>query len=517
MSFLEKFLISLLGLGLLSFALIWFLTKSVSLDTLRTLINNELHQLNGIHSNIKGNVSWHILPRPGLKVTDVSLTNEVGYATYSLAIEDVFLNLQLSALLRGKLVFSELNAEDFNLIINLNNSLQPKPIASHTTEQEKKVRHNKKIPGFAIESILFTHGQVTIIQGSNQIVLSGIQVGATQLNLNNQFFPIIIKGNVIAHTSGNSFSSGFYFKGRTHLKEILINPLTFLADRGLEGQLSAKNIRLNSITLEALNTTVIATPDELILNPLNLSLYEGESVGDLSFNFPVKKLSLNQTATGIHASHFTHDLLGIKLLKGFLDFSIHTSVKFQDDNWKDDIEGNGSVTIKDGILYGINLTQLAQDITQRVHALFVNDEIDLKLALKPDSLKSFSYEHGKSNFNLLNIQYRLHNSRYLDDTILLQTDKIQLRGNGHINLNDLLVDNEISAKVMTEDKLLEKLQVFLNGSLPLRLTGKLTNPILLADANKIHPLLSKIIVEKSLQKPLTEIKNTIKSFLNDIS
>ncbi|KTC64915.1 putative asmA protein (plasmid) [Legionella adelaidensis] len=517
MNLIQKIIFSLIALGLVSFIFIWYLTKSVSLEVIHDLFNKQLSELTPLHSEIKGNIRWQIFPKPGVKITNVKLENVSSFPHYALFIEDVFLNLQWGALFKGKLVFTQLHADDFTLTFNLNEKNHEIQAVVTKPKEQQVLEKVKKIPQFSINNLLLTHGQITILYGDKQFILSGLQMGATQLNLHNDFFPIIVKGNLLASLPNDHFSSSFHFKGRTHLKALILNPIKFLKEKGLEGQLTVTNLRYKDIAIDTIKTTLLSSADELILNPLNLSLYGGESVGDLSYNFVAQKLSINQTATTINSNHLINNLLGLNLVNGLLDFSIHASVRLKDDNWKDDIQGNGSLTIKEGVLYGINLNKLAKDLTSRVHALFTNDELDLKLALKPEIFRPISYENGQTHFDLLSIQYRLHNSFFLNDTLLLQTNNLQLSGNGHINLQDLQVDNELGVKLLTQDVLLEKLQTFLNGNLPLRLTGKITNPVLVADADKINPFVSKVLLEKSLHQPIKHLKNSLKNLLNEIS
>ena len=92
-------LITVMALGFL------ILTKSISRDALKDLINSELLTLSSQTPQINGDITWHLLPRPGIKVTQLHIGDEINLIKSTLFIDELLFNLQLKSLLQGHLVF----------------------------------------------------------------------------------------------------------------------------------------------------------------------------------------------------------------------------------------------------------------------------------------------------------------------------------------------------------------------------------------------------------------------------
>jgi len=519
MNLLKKSLLSFFFLVIITLIVLWALTKSIKPEAIKDIINHQLLTLTSQKSRINGDISWQLFPRPGIKINNIQIGDENATDIYSISIDDLLFNVQIPPLLRGKLVFNELKIDGFKIRINpaapASTPVTVSKVSVQTITSKKSTAYSSA--QFVIDSVLLTHGQISIVGVPEQILLSGLQIGASQLNLKNQFFPIQLKGDLSASTPTQTLTANINFKGRTQMtRQIFSNLVSALHNSTTEGQFQVQDLQINKLKIDKINANVKTDAEELILNPLNTSLYNGESVGDLRFNFTSGKLAINQTATGIDASPLFKALLTKPLMKGSLDFSVHASTNLHDHGWQTNFRGNGGITVKDGVLYFVDIHKLITDITQKTH-LLVEENLGSKVVLQLGENLPVAYQRGKTKFHLISVQYRIQQAMLIDDSLLLQTDELQLKGQGQINLLDFTINNELSAKLLNADKIIEDIQKYLDGSLPFKLLGQLSNPQILPDAQKITPLLSQYLVKKTFAKPVKQLKTTLKKLFDELS
>lgn len=515
MKYLKKAFISLLVLLLVTIFTIWILIQSVKPEFVKNYIGTQLSILTNQKSKIDGDIAWQLFPRPAIKITKVQIGDENNQSNYSVKLDTLIFNLKITPLFRGQLVFNELNVDGFKVFVKPEITTHP-----NTRASKLEIKSNDDGAGkqFAIERFLLSHGQLIIINNQTITTLSGLQIGAENFNLAQRLFPLQFKTNVdITNTTEKILKTQINFKGNIHIPSNLFgNPLIALQNTPIEGQLLLQNTKINHLTINKINAHLKTKPGVLLLNPLSLNLYNGESVGDLSYEFGSNKLIINQTATNLDGSKLISDLINKAVIKGSLDFSLHTQMNLQAGNWQENTTGNGSLTIKDGVIEAVNLDKIIEETSNKIYGLLSHDVKDLKL--KPQLLDTTQFDNqnaykGNTIFKLLTIQYNLQNAKLQSNSLVLQTDKLQLRGEGSLNLKDKAIDSHLVAKVTLSNQEIDKIQQLLGGSFPIILTGTLTEPVALPDLQKINPVLTKVLLKTTLSKPIKEFQQTLNTFL----
>lgn len=514
MNLIKKTLFFLFTLITLTIFVLWVFFQYINPNSVKDILNQQLTNITAQKSRIDGKISWHIIPSPRLRVSNIKIGETNGPT--SILIDTLSFNLEIKPLLRGRLVFNELDVDGFNI----NTNLEAKPLIKINNVSKKFVQPST-IPRhtswqFEINSALLKRGTISFSHGQEKTLITDLQVGATLLNLHNELFPIQVKAKLFVSSPAHKLNANFNFKGRTRLANSLITqPLIALQNSGLTGQLIIEPLQFNHLKITKINANVGAKAGELILNPMSLSLYNGESLGDLQYEFKSKKLSINQVATGLNANQLAKTLLGSDDLQGNLDFSIHATANLQETNWQNNLHGNGNLTIKNGVLNFIDFNQVIDDLSNKINTLLSQHKFDLNFALQ--TLYPTKYQEGKTKFELFKIQYNLQNALLLNDTFLLRTNRFSLDGNGQVHLNDYSINNDLSVKLLTPNQKIANIQQLLDGSFPFRLNGTLTSPILLPNVHKINPYLASYLLKKTLDKPVKQLKATLKNLFKELS
>ncbi|MGL6029139.1 MAG: AsmA family protein, partial [Legionella sp.] len=125
MRLLGKIVIALLALILLASTALWTFSQYIKPETLQRLVSNQLSAITHKKSQVDGDISWQLLPRPGLKFNKIRIGDPLARDEYIINIETLLLNLRLTALLRGQIVFSELRIEGINAVIDGDSVTEP--------------------------------------------------------------------------------------------------------------------------------------------------------------------------------------------------------------------------------------------------------------------------------------------------------------------------------------------------------------------------------------------------------
>lgn len=502
MKFIKKILVAFVILSIVAGVLIWIFTKNITHTAVKDLMNKELATLTSQKSQINGEITWRFLPRPGVKISQINIVD----THYTLAIDNLLFNLKITPLLHGQLVFKEIKIDGLTANIrNLENQ-------SHLTLPESIQNNSGKIQ-FEIDRFLLSRGEIVITEPRQKITFTGLELNAEQLNTQHKFFPLKFKTTLAVSNPQNQIKAILDYDGKIRLNtSALKQPFSAPQNTGLNGQLLARNIRFNNFKISKLSAKVINKQGVLMLNPLKMSLYSGESAGDLSYQFSSKKLSINQIASNINASQFFTNLFGKTFVKGNVDLSAHGAINLNDKNWQDNVSASGNLTIKDGVLHFIDLQSLADSAAKKIHTLSAENQNDLELQLE-QPLVPKQNSGGTTSFQLLSLQYRLQNALFISDSLLLHTSNIQLRGNGQINLNNNALVGNLFATLVTTDTMLSKIQQLLGGNFPLKLSGTLNQPEILPNARAINPIITRYMLKSAIVYPVKQIKNQLETIL----
>ncbi|MBA2711385.1 MAG: AsmA family protein [Tatlockia sp.] len=507
----KKIFAALLAIILTATIFLWVLAKSVKPEFVRNYVSLQVSALTNQNAKVEGNISWQLFPRPGIKITKILIGDSP--QNYSVKLENLLFNLKISPLLRGELVFSELKVDGFKIYVNPNAptiiSANQEPIQSENTKNNLKEQ-------FAIERFLLSHGQVKIIDHNQTVSLSGLQIGGEQFNLHKKVFPLQFKSNIeVANDERKILKTHANFKGSISLNSALFsNPIRVLKNTPLDGVLSLQNFRINQLKIAKVSAHAKTKPGVLFLNPLTFNLYNGESVGDLNYEFASKKLTLNQTATNLDSSKFVYDLLNKSLVKGSLDLSLHAQANLQHSHWQESATGNGSFTIKNGSIESINLAKVVEVTGDKIAKVFSADPSKKEQPLELGQFNNPEFFKGGTIFNLLSFQYQIKDAKLESGSLVLQTDKLQLKGEGSLDLNNENLYSNLLAKVTFIEVGLNKIQQLLGGSFPILISGTLSNPKVIPDLEKINSLLARVWLKENLPQPVKELGESLNILFN---
>lgn len=481
----KKTVLSLLALVLITITLLWGLAKSGQSDFIKTYVNSQLTNLVSQPSQINGDISWYIFPRPGIRITAVSVGEPDTQSPLAIKIDNLMFNLKITPLLRGRLVFSDLRVDGFTVQLTSDAPALPKQAID-----DKGLATTSSAKEFAIESLLLSRGTISWINHEDKLILSGVQIGAEQVNLEQQAFPFQLKGKFqLFKAEQPQAKAQINFKGSTKLSPALfLSPQTAIQSLFVFGQLSLLDIQLTTLKFDHLSANTHLKDGKLQLNPLTLSLYKGESVGDLTYDMAQHTLGINQTASNVDSNKLTQALFSRNFLRGSMDFSLHTQSRLQNPNWQTNTQGSGSLTIKDGVLQLINFNKVIDDINQKMAARQENRKNGIKNDTASDILNQTAFYKGSTTFKLLTMEYRFENGVLPADLLVLQTEKLQLKGQGVYNFNDNSINARLQAKLTIANDNIEKIQRLLGGSIPMSIRGDINDPEVLPDLTALESL-----------------------------
>lgn len=510
MKYIKRLIAALIGLIVIIGTILWVLSKTVNPETVNHFLGSQLHHLTGMPSKIEGDISWQLFPHPGIKIKGIQIGDQAHPANYAVHLDNVLFNLQITPVIQGKLVFNEVNIDGFTISV----SPHKRSDAVATTQPAHEASNNPS-DHFAVKKVLLAHGEVVINNAGSQLKLGGLQIGAEEVNLNNIAFPIQFKSNLDFSKPGEKIlQAHFNFKGSTSLSAALLaNPVASLPDLVTDGQLFVQKIRFNQLKLNKISAHLKNKEGLLQLNPLSLHLYDGESVGDLSYESARKLITINQTATNLNGAKLFQDLVHKAILKGRVDFSIHGQLPLNTSNWQEKSSATGNFSIKDGVIETLDLNKIINYISMKINLLIQNKKPDINQLLDIVQFNDTNWYKGSTPFNLLNFQYHIQNDLLSTDSLVLQTDTLLLKGQGRVNLNTEAIDTSLSIRINQPEKETAKAQQLLGGSFPLRIKGSITEPQVLPDIQKINPLLAKEWIKDVLDKPLRKINDKLDKFL----
>ncbi|MCH9757152.1 MAG: AsmA family protein [Gammaproteobacteria bacterium] len=510
MKLIKNILLIFLLVFITSVTALWAVTYFVQPDTFKRLARQQLSSLTQQDSAIEGNINWRIFPRPGLHLTkvrigDVNKTN----SDYALTVDNLLFHLQIAPLLRGKLVFDKLMLDGFTLRINLNDATPtPTPEKKQAAPKASKITLPARI---ALKSLLLTNGKIILNQKKEQLLLKHVRLEAELPQSNQEPFPIQLKAALKKQPGSFPLNGTLSYKGLLKLPPLnTIN--TQLENLELDGQITIQNLQAGEYAITEANAHTFFRQGNLELNPLTLSLYNGESVGQLSYQLKTSQLKFNQTGTGLNAEPVFQHVLDVRpsRLTGLLDFSVHATTTLNSPDWHKKMNLNGNFTLHNGTVAYLNLPAIRKEATDTLHALTSQgiDSIQSTLEhLKPWHLNDYS---GSTNFQLLNLQYQTKGDGNLDYTLLLETKKLNLKGNGTLNLETEAINAHLMAHVITKDKTTQAVQELLGRGFPLLVTGTLSNPMINADRRLIRHVISNSVLPTTLIKPLKKLNKHIK-------
>lgn len=494
MKIVAKTLLGLLVLVIFTSTALWIVTKNIKSETIQRFVANQISVLTHKESHINGAISWQLLPRPALKIQKIQIGSNHNKEEYRASIDSLVFNLKFTPLLKGNLLFNELVVDGLQLEINPDefkkssviNNARPNPTNSIQKE-------------FSIQKVNLTRSKIIINKNGGQTVLKNLQVGVEDFNLGKHSFPIQIKTKINTVNATPNLKANISFTGRVTLNPTIISDFyNGLQYSPLEGQLIAQNIVFNQIQIKKISSTVKATNENIKLNPLTLSLYNGEAIGSMNYQIKTRQLSLSQTGTNLNGQELLTALLGHKTISGTMDYSLHALIPI-DKITLNTLVGNGYITLKEGTLFDVNMDELLNHLKITLNQFIEDKEQNLS------PLNKQQMSHGGTRFKLVNVHYQLNNEQISTDSLLIQTDKLQIKGQGLINLSTHALLSKLQIIINNGDVTMQKIQNLIGGYFPIAVSGTIDHPNVSPDLKAVNPLLKQLLITSTLQKPLKNL------------
>lgn len=507
MKFIKRALLSVFLVLMTLITALWAVVHFTQADTLRLIAKKQLSALTKQDSAINGSISWRVFPRPGLEVTKVRIGNvEQDTSDYALAADDILFHLQLSPLLRGKLVFDKLMIDGLTLNVNFDKSAPPDNHTEPTTAPAAKKATASAPSRVALKSLVLTNGKITLKQQKEVLLLKNVRLEANLPDALNEAFPIQLKATLKKQTGSFPLSGTLNYKGLLTLPRM---PSTHIENLMLNGQLTLHNLHAGEYDITKAHAHAFFREGKLELNPLTFKVYNGESVGQLQYLLKNSELTFHQTGTGLNAEPVFQHILDItpSRLNGLLDFSIQARTQLNTPDFHKNMKATGNFTIHDGTLTSINLPAITKEATKTLRALATQniEVIQQTLSqLKPWDVSNYS---GSTPFKLLNLQYQTKGNGTMDYTVLLETKKLNLKGQGSLNLETKAINAHLVAHITSKDTTVQAVQLVLGHGFPLVVTGTLEHPFINADRPLIRRVMSTTEIPKQLIGPLKRFKN----------
>ena len=505
MKYLGKIVIAFISLIILASVSLWFFTKNIQPETIKRFVSQQISAMTQKESRIDGAISWQFFPNPSLKIEKIEIGSTKEKENYHEVINSLVFNVKLSNLLKGSLLFDELAIDGLQLEVNPNVS---KVVLTPTKQSTapKSVSHNE----FAIQKVTLTRSQIALQRNNEETLLKNVQLAIEDFNLQSHSFPIQIKTRLTKLNNNTNIKANIAFTGRLNLDDSVINNLMKgTAIPSVEGQLLLWNIAFNQMHIDKINSTIKSNKDNLAFNPFTASLYDGEAVGTMNYALNTHQISINQTATNLDGKELLTALLGHSLLSGTMDYSIHASFPSSMVSLKS-FTGAGQLTLKDGRLNGLNvdevLNQLKGKLTQALNG-------NLQDLTSLNDLNKAQFTEGNTDFKLASLEYQLNNEQFSTNSLLIQTEKLQVKGDGSINLNNHVMNSKLQVTINNNDAAMQKIQSLVGGFFPIALSGTIEHPNMQPDFKTFSPLYSQLLTSPNLQKPLKLLGKQLKGLI----
>ncbi len=236
--------------------------------------------------------------------------------------------------------------------------------------------------------------------------------------------------------------------------------LDFFDDKQIEGFIDIKDLVTSSIQIQQLNAHVKASSNEIHIDQINASIYQGKLTGQakLTTSNNTPKLEVDQRVIGVRIQPLLNDLFGYQRLTGKGNGRIvFTATGKNPKEMRRTLSGDISLDLNNGALLGINLVDTFQNSPAQLQA-----QTEQKIAADPSQ---------KTAFRLLKGSAHIENGIARNKNLILDSELINLKGEGKLDLDKELIDYTMYITASPE------INQFKDMNVPLRITGDITMPV----------------------------------------
>lgn len=260
-------------------------------------------------------------------------------------------------------------------------------------------------------------------------------------------------------------------------------PADSIRDLNLRGKLAVNSLTISKIPLTKLSVTMDASNNKLQLNPVQATVYEGKYRGNIQLdaNGKLPRLALEQHLDGINFAPLFTALFDTKRVAGRGNTNMNlTAVGADTHAMKQSLSGTLDFNAKDGALEGFDLWYEIR----RARALLKQQAIPTRTG--PE----------RTAFTALSGSAQIDKGVVNNKDLLATLQYLKVTGQGTANLASDALDYRLNAtvsKIPAEDKLAEQTQDLSGLTIPVRISGTLTDP-------KVRPDVEGLIKEKAKQR-----------------
>ncbi len=284
-------------------------------------------------------------------------------------------------------------------------------------------------------------------------------------------------------------------------------PAESIRDLNLRGKLAINSLTISKIPLTQLSVSMDASNNKLTMNPMQATVYEGRYRGNmlLDANGKLPRLTMEQHMEGINFAPLFTALFDTKRVSGRGNTNMILSAVGADSSaMKQSLSGTLDFNAKDGAIEGFDLWYEIR----RARAVLKQQAIPARTSAE------------RTAFTALSGTAQIHKGQINNQDLVAALQYLKVTGQGSANLSTDAVDYKLNVavlKIPAEDKLAEQTQDIVGLTIPVRITGTLTDPKFRPDVEGLLKEKAKQRIEeekeKVINKATEKLQNKLKGLL----
>ncbi len=310
-----------------------------------------------------------------------------------------------------------------------------------------------------------------------------INVALDSINIDRYLPPVEEKNEKAQETTkSKTQKSGTISEGGTGTENTQPIDYTPLRKLVLKGNLQIGKLVAHGAKVEDVTMTVAGKDGVFQISPLSLGLYQGklDVKGDFDVNGDAAKASLNILGNDIHVGPLLRDSMKKDILEGNAHVDAQLSFTGESaDAVKKSLNGKGEFKFLDGAIVGIDLAEMARNITSSLGA---------------DKPK----EKPKTDFAELNVPFTITDGLFQTQDTKLLSPLLRITMLGSANLVSEVLDFKVRPKLVATLKGQGDTSSRSGVTVPLLVEGTFADPKFSAD---LSAMASSDVVKEALRDP----------------
>ena len=243
--------------------------------------------------------------------------------------------------------------------------------------------------------------------------------------------------------------------------------LSFLNGIQVDGDIVVNELATSGIQIGKLQAHVKTAPDEITIDRINASVYQGKLNGSLkmSSNNGMPVLEVDQSIIGVNIQSFLRDLFGYERITGRGNGRILFKASGKNPKqMRSTLTGDVVLELSQGALLGVSLIDAFRTLPSQ------DKQNEYKVDTSSDQITPFTALKGSSH---------LENGIAFNKNLVLSSSLLNLRGEGKIDLSKELID--YTMYIASGSNPLGVKQ----SNVPLRITGNISSPVYSLDYNAL--------------------------------